>query len=186
MKRIQLIEYGIVVIGLIFGYKFIETVFNFLVQLSFELQSDYKPDSYVFIYLFLLTLNFFCFIVLIKKSASIAAYINKGNENDMISIKLNLHSVIQVVIIAVSLLTLLTTIGDVLLYLYEAFKFEVNKKPENFGPTESEKFRFKVAALKVIFAFLLLFFSKEVSSWFINKKGKTNILEITNETENNV
>lgn len=168
MKRVQLIEWGLVTIGLIFGYKFFEGVFSLVSQLIF--QFDRGSLGYgLFLIIILCVLYFVAFIVIIRESPKIAQKINGNSPNDTLPIKITRQSLIQVVLIGIAMATVISKAGNVLIYLFELFK----NKASNSGYDSGNYFlkeRFMQEAAQTIFALVALFFSKDISGWFINSK----------------
>lgn len=182
MKRSQLVEYGIIVIALIAGYKFFESIFSLIVQVAYDFQGGEDVSSFVIPYLLMVIIYFSSFILLIRKSRQISAYLVKNQENEVIHLKINKKSLLQVILIAICILTILSNITTIILYLFDTFKHEVSKRSDLFGPNEMEKFRFKTAAIQTIIALVIVYFSKDISHWFI-KKNDTEELIFESEAE---
>jgi hypothetical protein len=183
MKRTQLIEWGIITVGLIFGYKFFEGLFSILLRILYNFgQPGLSSD--------LTRLSVYCgayavsFVLLIRKSSQIAIWINGSSQNDIVAVKINKHSLLQVILIGICAATILSKIAEILLYLFETFKNEAGHFHEPIDNTVS-KFRFKLAAIEAIVAFVVLYFSKDISSWFI-RKNKAEELTFESETEKDI
>ncbi|MBL7724627.1 MAG: hypothetical protein JNK27_10785 [Chitinophagaceae bacterium] len=182
MKRSQLVEYGIIVIALIAGYKFFESVFSLVVQLVYDFQRDREIGSFAIPYLLMVILYFASFILLIRRSRQIAVYLARDQDNETVPLKMNKKSLLQVILIAICVLTILSNITTIILYLFDTFKHEVSKRSDPFGPNEIEKLGFKTAAIQTIIALVILYFSKDISHWFI-KKNDTEELILESEAE---
>ena len=167
MKRTQLIEWGIIAVGLIFGYKFFEGLFSILFQVVYNFGEN-GLDKFLIKLFFLCGVYAASFILLIRKSALIAAWVNGPSENDTIGIKINKRSLLQVILIGICAVTVLSNIAEILLYLFETFKREAGRIHEPFDTTLS-KYRFTVAVVETIVALVILYFSKDISGWFIQK-----------------
>jgi ABC-type Fe3+ transport system permease subunit len=170
MKRVQLIEWSIITIGLIFGYKFFESIFTAIVQIFYSFQTSSSDIASVFLPTFVfITIYAVSFIILIRKSSQIAAYLSRDQENDSIPIKINKKPLLQVILIGICVATVLSNIGNVVIYLFETFKNEIGRRPENFDSNSVEKYRFKTSAVQTIAAILVIYFSKDISNWFVRK-----------------
>ncbi len=178
MKRTQLIEWGIIITGLILGYKFFVSLFNLLLQIAYEFGED--GLGRLIIRLVILTAIYAAgFVLLIRNSSQIAGWVNGPAENDTIPIKINKRPLLHVILIAICLVTILSNIAQIVLYLFEAFKQEVGRRHE---PADNfvSNYRFKLAAIETIIALVILYFSKDISGWFIRKNEAD---ELTFESE---
>lgn len=183
MKRSQLVEYGIIVIALIAGYKFFESIFSLTVQLAYDFQVGEDVSSFLIPYLLMVIIYFASFALLIRRSRQIAVYLVRDQENETVLLKINKKSLLQVILIAICVLTILSNITTIILYLFDAFKHEVSKISDPFGPNEIKKLGFKTAAIQTIIALVILYFSKDISQWFI-KKNDSEELVLESEAEN--
>lgn len=178
MKRTQLIEWGIITVALIFGYKFFESLFSILVQVVYGFGRDELGGSLLRL-LIITGIYALGFILMIRKSSQIAGWVNGPSENDTLAIKINKRSLLQVILIGICIVTILSKIAEIVLYLFETFKQEVGRRHEPVDNYASN-YRFKLAAIETIVAFVILFFSKDVSGWFIRKNEAE---ELTFESE---
>ena len=185
MKRIQLIEWGIVTIGLIFGYKFFTSVFTAVVQLFFRFQGGENNFEKILLNTILLTAIYaVSFVILIRKSRQIAVYISGMSANESVPIKIGKHSLLQIVLISICLAAILSDIPQVLIYLFEAFKGETGRNDiPVYEYNKVTGFAFKVAAIQTIAASVVLYFSKDISGWFI-RKNEADELIFESEPEN--
>lgn len=181
MKRIQLIDWGIVTIGLIFGFKFFEGMFSLFAQILYDFDG-FATGSGLVKLLILCAAYAALFLFLIRKSAEIANWINGAVKNEPIGFNIDKHSLLQVVLIALCVATILSNMADIVLYLFETFKNEAGRFHEPVDTTFS-KHRFKVTAIETIVAFVIMYFSKDISSWFI-RKDKTAELTFESDPEN--
>jgi hypothetical protein len=166
MKRIQLIEWGVVTVGLIAGYKFFEGIFEILLRILYDIAPGMANDlARMAIYYLAYAASF---ILLIRKSSHIAKWLNGPSANDTISIKINKRSLLQVILIGICALTIVSNIATIALYLFETFKNKAGMYHEPVD-TFARDYRFKIAALQTIVALVILYFSKDISGWFIRK-----------------
>jgi hypothetical protein len=186
MKRSQLIEYGIITIGLIFGFKFIDNLFGGLVALisssgmGFDLGAALVPFlSYLFLYgaaLFLL----------VQRSGQIATFLSKNYSNEPIPIKIDKHSLLQVILIGICMATIIPYISYLGHYFYQSFKNGAGART-SYEAIYADKQKFTVIAIQTIIAGLILYFSKDISGWFVRKKEvDIFILDSENDNESNV
>jgi hypothetical protein len=177
MKRIQLIEWGIVTVGLICGYKLLEGLFAVLLRILYDVAPGMGSDLIrMVIYYLAYAISF---ILLIRKSAPIAQWLNGPLANDTISIKINKRSLLQVILMSICAITFISNIATIAVYLFEQFKNEAGRFREPVD-TFANNYRFKIAALQSIVAFVILYFSKDISGWFIRKNDAE---ELTFESE---
>ena len=188
MKKIQLIEWGIIAIALIFGFKFFESVFSSLVFIAYEWQDGYGEANRTIIFTLVPTIVYAVgFIVLIRQSRAIAIYLaglagNASNEN--IPLKLGKRSLLHVILIAICMASILSNIPSILIYLFETFKNEVGRRSlPVYDRTKVTEFAFKTAAVQVVASFVVLYFSHNISSWFI-RKNEADELSFESKAEN--
>ncbi|HEX7903586.1 MAG TPA: hypothetical protein VF487_06890 [Chitinophagaceae bacterium] len=166
MKKTQLIEWGIITVGIIFGYKFLEGAFSFLFELL------YSPDttgSYAMKWLLVIILYVLVFFLTLRNSGKIALYLNPGTENDSIPFKIRKTSLIQVILIAICVTSIFSNIAEILVYIYEVFKQSINQKI-TLSRTVPNKLSFQLAVVESLVALIILCFSRDIAGWFIRKK----------------
>jgi hypothetical protein len=180
MKRTQLIEWGLITVALIFGYKFFEYTISFLVQVLYAFG---EIDLGKLALRFLLICGAYAtgFFILIRKSSQLASWINGPVENDSINIKINKQSLLQVILIGVCSATILANIAEIISYLFEIFKQEVGRSHDPIDNKDSNHL-FKLAAIRTIIAFVVLYFSKDISNSFL-RKNEADKLTFESETE---
>jgi|CXWL01.1.fsa_nt_gi ABC-type Fe3+ transport system permease subunit len=172
MRRVQLIEWGIITIALIFGYKFFEGIFTALVQIFYSFQG--MPGDVIGVLLptvFMITVYAVCFVLLIKRSGSLATYLHGNGEHEPIPVKIGKKALLQVILIGICLVTILTNIPEIILYLFESFKDKVGRhNPIGDNTNTALWHQFKLAAIQVVVAVVAIFFSPDISNWFIRNK----------------
>lgn len=172
MKKVQLIEWGIITMGLIFGYKFVETIFSAIVQVFYSFQENYGDISAGIVPILVMAIIYaICFVGLIRKSSQIAFYIHGNSSNqENVPIKIGKKALLHVILICICIATIVPNLADILLYLFESFKQEAGKRDfSEFGNGKVSNYTFKLAATQTIIAVVILYFSKDISSWFIRK-----------------
>jgi hypothetical protein len=184
MKRTQLIEYGLIVVGIYFAYKFFESIIGALVQVFYDLQTN-GDLSNLPSYFFLTALYAVGFILIIRLSKKIAISINGAATDDNIPIKIGKRALLQVILIAICIATVLSNMAEILLYFYEIFKKKAGRG--DFYGTDRpaiNEIRFKIVAVETIIALVVLYFSKDISGWFIRKDEVDELtFDSTNESK---
>ncbi|NOT52050.1 MAG: hypothetical protein HOP10_12325 [Chitinophagaceae bacterium] len=171
MKRIQLIETGIIVVGLIFGYKFFEGIFSLLIQVFYGFQFGGEDIFETLLPTILMCAAYaICFVLLIRRSGQLATYLGKNMTGEQIAIKIGKKSLLQVTLIGICLATIIANIATILLYLFETFKNEVGRKSFiEERTTGVSGYTFKLTAIQTIVAIVTIYFSKDISAWFVRK-----------------
>lgn len=171
MKRVQLIEYGIVIIGLIFGYKAFDSFFGAMTQVLYSFGGMGNIEfEYLLPTLLILAAYTTCFIILIRKSRSIAVYLASNAASEDVPFKIGKRSLLQVVLIGICAITILVNLAEILLYLYESFRNEAGRRNLSYDESNTPRsLSFKLAAIRSIIAGVVLYFSKDISNWFIRK-----------------
>lgn len=188
MKRIHLIEWGIITIALIFGYKFFETLFSTVVQFVYGFGMEDMAEA-ILKTLFIAAVYVGIFIVLLRNSYSIARSVTpKDTQGETLPVKIGKRALTHVVLLCLCLYSLLTTITRIILYLFNTFKQEVgNRGVYDDAPQTITKYDFQLAAGQAIVALIILCFSKDIVNWFIRKKEDDElVLDSKPENESDV
>jgi hypothetical protein len=180
MKKVHLIEWGIITIGLLFGYKAFESFLSLIVQLFGGFFLDSVSETLLIAFLVFL-LYAAAFITLLKNCRRIAYYLAGTETGETVPFKISKHGLLQVILISMCVFTILTNVIDVIYYLFEAFKSEVGRK--NFygenDPISGKASSIAVSVLKIVLAIIVIFYSKNISSSFFRKEDE---LELTFDT----
>jgi preprotein translocase subunit SecY len=177
MKKIQLLEWGIITIGLIFGYKFFESFITSVVQVLYSFAGDGglrdRLSDFLLPIVFMLIIYGVCFVLLIRRSGQIATYLSdkdNGN-NDPLPIRIGEKGLLRVILISICLITILSNVPGMLLYLFESFKEKAGRyDPDAAAANPLQWHQFKADAIQVVIAAVAIFFSKDISKWFLRKK----------------
>jgi hypothetical protein len=182
MKKVHLIEWGIIVIGLIFAYSAFEALFAALVSLVY---SPFELDAEI-LWIFIFPIIYTIFFVLLVKNAGKIAGMFQPIEDDSppLPIKIGKRALLQVVLIAISFSILVHGLADVAIYLIKSFKDAVGK---NYYSTQLEngsvgKYQFYAALARSVFAFLIVYFSKYICELFFRKNEKDELILETPES----
>ena len=168
MKRVQLIEWGIIVVGLIFGYKFFESIFVLLSQLILGYDSDMLTGKFFVRMLLITAIYAISFVAIIRNSHQIASFVNGGAVNNSLPIKIGRRSALQIVLIAICVVQILSGLADILIYLYDSFK-PSNRSLGRWDSDPVSKTVFQAEAVKVVVALVVVAFSKDLSNLFFRK-----------------
>jgi len=173
MKRAQLIEWGIVVIALIFGYKFFESIITVFIQFFYGITS---PDFGADLLRTFLIMGLYAagFIVVIKNSHKLAVYLSgPDSPENTLPVKIGKRPMLQVILIAICAFTVISNIADIIYYLFEAFRNEVRSKgildlydSSNQSPG---KYTFIVNCMEIVVAIIVIYSSKNIADWLIRK-----------------
>lgn len=184
MKRVQLVEFGIIIVGLIFGYKFFEGIFSVLMQIIYSFEFGRGDIVSTLAPTVLITVGYaVCFMLLIKRSGQLANYLCNDDAGGSLRIKIGKSSLLQVVLMGICLVTILSNIAEILVALYETFKHEAGR--QNFREVYTSPFStysFKIAAVNIIVAIVVLYFAKDISAWFL-RKNEPDELSFESDTE---
>ncbi len=183
MKRRQLIEWGIITIGLICAYKFVENISYLVMQIIiYGFEGNVFNRSIVPL-LIMLSVYAISFMVLLRNSGRIAIYFERPGNEENVPFKIGKRSLLQVILIGIGLAAIISKIDDILLYLFHAFKTEAGGD-DPFEPREpSDKFyQFKLAAIQTLVAVVVIIFAKDISKWFVRNDSDDELV-FDSETE---
>lgn len=184
MKRLQLIEYGIISIGLISGYKFLENVVSVIFQLAYAFSDGLVDRISLLLPVFvLLAVYGLCFVILIRKSGQIATWLQGNTPNDHIAVQLELKTLLYIILIGIMIFSIIKHSPKIIYYLFESFKNEISSK--NLFTERATSVRqdeFVLSSIQVIFAFLAIYFARNNTGLFICKNA-TDALTFQSESE---
>lgn len=195
MKRVQLIEIGVLAIALISGYKFFESFFAVIIRLLYEFTGGFGDGWPVILSSLVVSAIYFgLFILLIKKSKWIAGYIDqKGQykpellpeQPEKINLSIHQSGLLYIILIVLCLSTIIAEIASVLIYAWDYFKRAVGgeqREMEAFGKS-MDFVAFKVAAVKLVVTIVVLFYARPLADWFTKSAKKSSpVVETPNES----
>jgi ABC-type Fe3+ transport system permease subunit len=179
VKRIELIEWGIIVISLILGFNFLTGFLSVIVRvISFG-----HVQAEALLKLLLVTaLYFVTFWLLIRNSRKVARFINgPRHAEETISLVIGKRALLHVILVAVCIIAILSGIATIIYHLFDVIK----NKPEgrglsslinNFGGM-GNRYSFMLAITETIIAAIVLVFSKKIA-YNIIRKGDPDELTI--------
>lgn len=173
MKRSQLIEYGIITVGLVCGYKFLDNGLSVLFQLAYFFADGPVERLSILLPTFvLLAVYGICFIVLIKRSGQLATWLQGDMPNEQLAFKIDSKTLLYIVLIGIMISSAINNFPNVVIYLYESFKNEVSSK--NLFTTREitvSKSEFLLSLLQLVIALLAIYFSRTITGWFIRRNA---------------
>jgi hypothetical protein len=181
MKKLQLVELGVISVGLVIGYEMITTLFSIITTLLFSF-GIHAGENILFIILpSILFFAFYtiAFFIIGKNITPIARFFCR-NSDDLPEFNLNKAAVIHVVIIAICLSSFLRTIPGILEYFTNNFFVY---KDENYDDIELSRWNrnqttFLNSLIGFITGIILLLISKRIAA-FLGKEKQA--FELNNE-----
>ena len=181
MKKVHLIEWGIITIGLLFGYKAFESFLSLIVQLVGEAFLDSFSEGLLIAFLVLL-LYLAGFITLLKNCRRLAYYLGGTEAQETVPFRISKESLLQVILISMCVFTVLSNIIDVIYYLFEAFKSEAGRKNfyGEYDPITAKATPIVISVLKIVLAIIVISYSKKIASSFFRNEDKNELTLDTN------
>ena len=168
MKKLQLVELGILAAVLIMGYKMITSLLALITSLLFGLGTALGRNVILAILPTALFFAFYTitFFLLARNIKPLARFICRDNEG-FLDFKLTKVAVLHVIIIAICLSSFLQTIPDIIQYITSKF-VNIDQNGEDFEPTEwrGSKIKFWNSLIGLLISVALLIMSKNIASFF--------------------
>ena len=168
MKKLQLVELGIIATALIMGYKMVTSLLTLLTSLLFGFGTGISGNLMMAILPTVLFFAFYTitFFLLARNINPLARFICRENE-ELLDFKLNKAAVLHVIIIAICVSSFLQTLPEVIQYTASKF-ISINKYSEDFEPAEwrTSKIRFWNSLIGFIISLVLLITSKNIATFF--------------------
>ncbi|HEX6846133.1 MAG TPA: hypothetical protein VF144_04100 [Chitinophagaceae bacterium] len=168
MKKLQLVELGIVATALIMGYKMITSLLTLLTSLLFGFGTGIGRNLFMAI---LPTVMFFAFytiafFLLARNIKPLARFICRDHQESL-DLRLSKVAVLHVIIIAVCLSSFLQTIPDIIQYMASTFP-GFGQMGADFAPEEwrTGKIKFWNAVIGFMISVILLITSKNIAAFF--------------------
>ena len=170
MKKLQLVELGIIATALIMGYKMITSLLTLMTSLLFGFGTGIGGNLMMAILPTVLFFAFYTitFFLLARNIKPLAKFICRENE-ELLEFKLTKVAVLHVIIIAICLSSFLQTIPEIIQYIASKF-ININQYSEDYEPAEwrTNKIRFWNSLIGFILSVALLITSKSIASFFGN------------------
>ncbi len=169
MKRSQFIEWGVITLGLIIGFKFLETLSDMFVRMAYNFTfKRFNVSNSIAPMVFLMVVYAIICFLLIRNSKRIALFINGKNNDDSIPLKIGKRSLLQLILITICIVLILTKSGEIIYYLINMLT--INEEDDYRDSIVSGlSQRFIVPATQIVLSIIVLYFHKTISYWFIPK-----------------
>lgn len=168
MKKLQLVELGIVATALIMGYKMIASLLTLMTSLLFGFGTGVSGNLMMAILPTVLFFAFYTitFFLLARNIKPLAKFICREND-ELLEFKLTKVAVLHVIIIAICLSSFLQTIPEIIQYIANKF-ININQYDKDLEPTEwrTDKIRFWNSLIGFVISVGLLITSKNIASFF--------------------
>ena len=168
MKKLQLVELGIIATVLIMGYKMITSLLTLITSLLFGFGTGIGRNIMMAILPTVLFFAFYTitFFLLARNIKPLARFICRDRDEPL-EFKLNKVAVLHVIIIAVCLSSFLQTIPDIIQYVGGKF-LSAEQYGEDFEPDQwrTDKIRFWNSLIGFIISVILLITAKNIASFF--------------------
>ena len=185
MKRVELIEIGILAVVIILGIRVIETLLNVLIYSLYSFSSNFdRLGNYIWPNVISLAVYFLGFFVLLKNTKWIATYINgKNSEANDTVLRIQKAELLYIIIIAVCIAIILSEAATILIYAFDYFK-NVAAGYKSSPPISEGTIRlasFKTAAVKLILTLVLLYFAKPITNSLTKPQSDQPLAETNNK-----
>ena len=168
MKKLQLVELGVIATALIIGYKMITSMLTLITGLLFGFGTGIGRNLMLAILPTALFFAFYMitFFLLARNIKPLARFICRDNDESL-EFKLNKVAVLHVIIVAVCLSSFLQTIPEIVQYIAREL-INTNQYGEDFEPAEwrTAKIKFWNSLIGFIISIVLLITSKNIASFF--------------------
>jgi len=168
MKKLQLVELGVIATILVMGYKMITSLLTLMTSLLFGFGTGIGRNVMMAILPTVLFFAFYTitFFLLARNIKTLARFICRDTEESL-EFKLNKVAVLHVIIIAICLSSFLQTVPDIIQYIASRF-FKVDQYGEDFEPAEwrTGKIKFLNSLIGFIITVVLLITSRNMASFF--------------------
>jgi len=167
MKKLQLVELGIIATVLIMGYEMVTSLLNLITSLLFGFGTAGR--NFMITILPTVLLFAFCtitFFFLAINVTPLARFICRDRD-DFLELKLTKPSILHVIIIAVCLISFLQTIPDIIQYLLNKF-INAGQVSNEFERIEwrTREINFWNSLIGFIISLLLLITSRRIAFFF--------------------
>lgn len=170
MKRTALIEWGLITVALIFGFKFLTSFLSIFVQAIFSYSST---DTEVVVKILLVSILYLAaFMILIRQSQKIAEFINgPAHADDILPLSIGKRALLHVIIIAVCIVSITSNIATIIYSIFDLFKKEVrsNGLLDIMNEADTSRYSLILAVIETVTAIIILAFSKKIADALIRK-----------------
>ena len=168
MKKLQLVELGVIATALIMGYKMITSLLTLMTSLLFGFGTGIGRNIIMAILPTVLFFAFYTivFFLLARNIKAKARFFCRDKDEDL-EFNLNKVAVLHVIIIAVCLSSFLQTIPEIIQSIAGKF-ISIDQYGEDLEPAEwrAEKIKFWNSLIGFLITVILLITSKNIASFF--------------------
>ena len=168
MKKLQLVELGVIATSLIMGYKMITSLLTLVTSLLFGFGTEIGRNIMLAILPTVLFFAFYTitFFLLARNVKPLARFICRDSDESL-DFKLDKVAVLHVIIIIVCLSSFLQTIPDIIQYAATKF-MNINQHGDDFEPGEwrSDRIKFWNSLIGFIISIILLVTARNIASFF--------------------
>lgn len=168
MKKLQLVELGVIATALIVGYKMITSLLTLITSLLFGFGTGISRNTMMIILPTILYLAFYMitFFLLARNIKAIAGFFCRDS-NEILEFKLNKIAVLHVIIIAICLISFLETIPHIIQFMISKF-INTDQYGGDFEPAEwrADRIKFWNSLISFILSVALLITSKIIAAFF--------------------
>ena len=168
MKKLQLVELGVIATALIMGYKMITSLLTLMTSLLFGFRTGIGRNIMMAILPTVLFFAFYTivFFLLARNIKAIARFFCR-DKDEALEFNLNKVAVLHVIIIAVCLSSFLQTIPDIIQFIAGKF-INTDQYREDFEAAEwrADKIKFWNSLIGFVISVILLITSKNIASFF--------------------
>jgi hypothetical protein len=195
MKKVQLIEFAILAISLICGYKFIEMAYNTTLSLIVQLSvNDEYPVKYLLQSLFICGIYLGTFVLLVRNSKRLAVYINGISrkyhdfpeaDEEPIPIRIGSTSLLYIILVALCLNSLIGQLPVLTRIVFHEFTtmFRNGMAERLWGDTGPGSGTIINPVIATVITCIILYFAYPLSKWFTSHLEGP-VIETTEETTN--
>ena len=168
MKKLQLVELGVIATALIMGYKMITSLLTLMTSLLFGFGTGIGRNIMMAILPTVLFFAFYTivFFLLARNIKAIARFFCR-DKDEALEFNLNKVAVLHVIIIAVCLSSFLQTMPDIIQVIAGKF-INTDQYREDLEPAEwrADKIKFWNSLIGFLISVILLITSKNIASFF--------------------
>lgn len=167
MRKIQLVEMGIIAAVLVIGYKMITSLLALITTLLFGLGSGISQNIMfailpTFLFFAFYTITFFLLATNVKRLARFIC----GQSDELMEFNLSKASVLHVIIIAICLSSFLQTIPGVIEYALHQLTPKPTEELDHYDDDRAARTRFWNSLIGLLLGIILLLSAKKIALFF--------------------
>lgn len=169
MKKADVLQLAIMLVGIILGFITLQFIFSALFGiLAWLFTGGYAAENYLTpgmaAYVTIL-LQGLCSWLLITKSGSLAAYFyERSNLGTGFKIVSNIQSLLYIILVAIAIYLLISNLTPLISAVFKSFKEKATSN--NFAQEDQRPVEWAGLFINILLPCLLLFFAKPIASFF--------------------